>query len=73
MEVLTHVLGSQKNSKGSNLQKEIFPQWQSALKWHLREVGPGPTPSRHTRELPSPVLLQLTQCLPQVINQWFRL
>jgi len=53
-----------KNSEGSNLQKEIFPQWQSVLKWGLGEVQAGSTPSCHTGELPSPVLPGLTQCLP---------
>ena len=53
----------------SNLEEEILPQWQSALKWGLGEVQPGSTPSGHTAELPSPVLLWLTQCLPQVVNQ----
>ena len=73
MENLTCVPGSQKkNSKRSNLHKEIIPQWQSALKWGLGEVQPGSTPSGHTAELPSPVLPRLTQCLPQVINQRFR-
>jgi len=33
-----------------DLQKEILPQWQSALKWGLREVQPGSTPSGHTGE-----------------------
>ena len=56
----------------SDLWKEILPQWQSALKWGLGEVEPGSTPSGHTGELPSPVLPQLSQCLPQVINQRFR-
>mgnify|MGYP001857233403 CR=1 FL=1 len=70
--MLTYVLGSQKNSKGSNLQKETLPQGQSDLKWCLGEVQQGTTTSGHTGELPSPVLLQLTQCLPQMINQWFR-
>jgi len=70
--MLTHILGSQKNSKGSNLQKEILLQWQSAPKWGLGEVQPGSPPSGHTAELPSPVLAWLTQCLPQVISQWFR-
>ena len=36
-------------------------------------MEPGSTPSGHTGELPSPVLPWLTQSLPQVINQWFRL
>lgn len=39
MEVLTHVLGLQKNSKGSNLKKEILSQWQSALKWGSKKGG----------------------------------
>ena len=56
----------------SDLWKEILPQWQSALKWGLGEVEPGSTPSSHTGELPSPVLPQLAQCLPEVINQRFR-
>jgi len=55
-----------------DLQKEILPQWQSALKWGLREVQPGSTPSCHTAELPSPVLPGLTGSFPQVLNQWFR-
>jgi len=71
--MLTHIRGSQKNSKGSKLQKDILHQRQAALKWGLGEVQPGSTPSRHTGELPSPVLPWLTQCLPQVINQWCRL
>ena len=65
--MLTLTLGLQKNSKGSDLQKEShlqkesLPQWQSALKWGgLGEVQPGSTPSCHTAELPSPVLPQLT-------------
>ena len=72
MKTLTHILGLQRNSKGNNLQKEILPQQQSALKWSLGEVQPGSTPSGHTAELPSPVLPRLTQCSPQVIYQWFR-
>ena len=35
-------------------------------------MQPGCSPSSHTAELPSPVLPGLTQCSPQVINQWFR-
>jgi len=46
-------------------------QWQSALKWDLREVQPGSTPSGHTAELPSPVLPGLTGSFPQVLSQWF--
>jgi len=45
-----------RNSLRSNLQREILPQWQSALKWGLGEVEPGCTPSGHTTELPSSVL-----------------
>jgi len=70
--MLAHVLGSQNNSKESDLQKEIPPQWQSALKRGLGEVQPGSIPSSHTAELPSPVLPRLTQCLLQLINQRFR-
>ena len=56
----------------SNLQEEILPQWQSALKCGLGEVEPGSTPSSYTGDLPSLVLLWLTRCLPQVVNQRFR-
>jgi len=70
--MLTCSVGLEKNSKRSNLQKEIISQWQSALKWGQGEVQPGSTPSGHTAELPSPVLLWLTQCSPQVINHKFR-
>jgi len=66
------VLEACKNSTRNNLQEEILPQWQSAFKWGLGEVEPGSTPSGHTDELPSPVLLWLTRCLPQVVNQRFR-
>ncbi len=62
-----------KNSQRSNLQKEILLQWPSALKWGVGEVEAGSTPSSHTGELLSTVLPQLTQCLPQVIGQRFRL
>jgi len=61
-----------RNSPRSYLQREILPQWQSALKWGLGEVQPGSTPSSHTAELPSPVLPRLTRCLPQVVNQRLR-
>jgi len=74
--MLTHIQGSRltiENSKRSNLQKEILPQWQSALLWGPGEVQPGSTPSGHTGELPSPVLPRLTQFFLQVINQRFRL
>jgi len=30
--MLTYILGLQKNARGSDLQKEILPQWHSALK-----------------------------------------
>ena len=55
------------------IKRTNLPQQQSALKWGLRKLQPGFTPSSHTGKLPSPVLPWLTQCLPQVINQWFRL
>jgi len=61
-----------KTPQGRDLQPEILPQWQSALKWGLREVQPGSTPSSHTDELPSPVLPGLTVSFSQVLHQWFR-
>jgi len=70
--VLTCVVGSQNNSKRSDLQRQILPQWHSALKWDLGEVQPGSTLCIHTAGLPSPVLPQLTLCLPQLINQRLR-
>jgi len=41
---LTHVLGSQKGSKRSDLQIEILSPWESALKW-------GPGSSSHSGEI----------------------
>jgi len=73
MKMLAYVLSSQENFKGSDLQEETLPEWQSALKWSLGEVEPGSTPSGHTGELPSPVLPWLTQCLPQLVNRRLRL
>ena len=73
--MLTPLQGSELKGKIStrrDLQQEILPQWQPALKWGLREVEPSSTPSGHTGELPSPVLPQLTLSSPQVMNQWFR-
>jgi len=68
------ILGSQgKASPRKDHQQEILPQWQSALKWDLREVQPGSIPSCLIGELLSPVLSGLTGSFPQVINQWFRL
>ena len=32
---LTHILGSQKSSKRDDLQIEILPPWETALKWGL--------------------------------------
>jgi len=55
-----------------DLQELILPSWQSALKWGLGELHPDSTPPDHSAGLPSPVLLWLTQCLPQVVNQRFR-
>jgi len=48
---LTHVLGSWKGSKRSDLQVEILPPWESALKWRLGGVEPGFTPSGHSGEI----------------------
>ena len=48
---LTHVLGLQKGSQGSDLQIEILPPWESALKWGLGGVQPGSTPSGHSGEI----------------------
>jgi len=62
MLTISEDLGSRwKTPQRRDLQKEILPQWQSALKWGLGEVQPG-----STGELPSPVLPRLTQSLPQV-------
>jgi len=54
------MLWARKNSTRSDLQEEILPQWQSALKGGLGEMQPGSTSSSHTGRLPSPVLPQLT-------------
>ena len=48
---LTHVLGSQKGSKRSDLQLETLPPWESALKWGLGGVEPGSSPSGHSGEI----------------------
>ena len=48
---LTHVLGSQKGSKRSDLQVEILPPWESALRWGLGGVEPGAIPSSHSGEI----------------------
>ena len=61
-----------KTPQKRDLLKKILPWWQSALKRGLGEVQPSSTPFGHTGELPSAVLLWLTQCFPQVINQWFQ-
>ncbi len=62
---LTRTLGAQNSSTKGDLQRESLPPWQSALKWGLREVQPGSTPSSHTGELPSPVLPGLTGPFPR--------
>jgi len=70
---LTHLWRSRLTGKTPHrrdLQPEILPQWQSALKWGLREVQPGCSPSAHTAELPSPVLPGLTGSFPQVLHQF---
>jgi len=61
-----------RNSTRIKLQRKTLPQGQSALKWGLGEEQPGSTPSGHTGELSSPVLPQLTQCLPHVVYHRFR-
>ena len=35
---------TRKTTQGRDLQLEMLPLWQSALKWGLREVEPGSTP-----------------------------
>ena len=62
--------GESSTKEGSPTRE--LPQRQSALKWGLREVQPGSTPSSHTDELLSPVLPRLTGSFPRVLNQWFR-
>ena len=64
--MLTHLQGSRllvENPQRRDLQQEIHPEWQSALKGlrGLREVKPGSTPSSHSGGLPSPVLRGLTK------------
>ena len=54
-----------KTPQGRDLPPETLPQWQSALKWDLREVQPGSTSSGHTDELPSSVLPGLTGPFPR--------
>jgi len=58
--------------KGGIYNQRTSQRWQSAVKWGLREMQPGSTPSGHTAELPSPMLPGLTWSFPQVISQWFR-
>ena len=41
----------QKGSKRSDLQIEILPPWESALKWGLGGLQPGSTPSGHSGEI----------------------
>jgi len=59
--------------------RERISRWRSflpgsqPLNGGLGGVEPGSTPSGHSGELRSPVPLQLTQHLPQVVNQRFRL
>ena len=74
-KVLTHLWilrFAEKTPQGKDLQPEILTQWHSTLKWALREVQPGSSPSYLAAELPSPVLPGLTRSFPQVLNQWFR-
>ena len=64
-------MGSWKDSKSDDLQIEILPHWESALKWGSRSQAP-PLPVTQVK-LYSPVPLQLTQYSPQVVSQRFRL
>lgn len=48
---LTCVLGSWKGSKRKDLQLEILPPWESALKWGLGGVQQGSTSSGHSGEI----------------------
>jgi len=48
---LTHALGSQKGSERKDLQIEILPPWESALKWGLGAGEPGSTPCSHSGEI----------------------
>ena len=41
----------QKGSKRRDLQIEILPSWESALKWGLGGMEPGSTPSGHSGEI----------------------
>ena len=61
---LTCILGSQKGSKGNNLQIENLPPWESAFKWGLGGVEPGSTPSGHSGEI--------AFTCAHVVNQRFR-
>ena len=53
---LTHILGSQKDSKRNDLQIENLPPWESALKWGPGGVQPGSWLPVTRVKLPSPVL-----------------
>jgi len=48
---LTYILSLQKDSKRSDLQREILPSWESALKRGLGGGEPGSTPSDHSGEI----------------------
>jgi len=62
--------GSQgKTPQGRDLQSEILPQWQSALKWGLREVRQA---LLWSQRIASPVLPGLTGSFPHVLNLWFK-
>jgi len=50
-EELTRVQGSPKGSKRTELQREILPPWESALKWGRGGVEPGCSPSSHSGEI----------------------
>jgi len=44
-------MGSWKDSKSDDLQIEILPHWESALKWGPGGVQSGSTPSHHSGEI----------------------
>jgi len=60
------------SSQGKDLQPEILLQQQSALKWGLREVQPGSTPSSHTGELPSSVLPRESELISSLRDSFFQ-
>ena len=60
-----------KASSKRDLQKETLPQWQSALKWGLREVQLAP-PRSHSL-IAFTCAPRADGSFPQVLHQWFKL